>query len=52
MEHKLRAALALSLYDWAFFFQAWVTLLVVDLGLRLLPFVRVQQLLARGQRPA
>ncbi len=50
MAHKLRAALTLSLPDWAVFLQAWTMLLIVDLGLRLLPFPRVQKLAAFGRR--
>jgi len=45
---KLRAALALSRRDrWALC-QVWVTLLAVDLGLRLLPLRRLQPLLVRA----
>lgn len=46
MEHKLRAALTLTWHDWAVFLQAWFLLLVVDLGLRRLPFPRVRKLVA------
>ncbi len=51
MGHKLRAALALSLSDWAVFFPAWLMLLVVDLGLRVLPFPRVRKLVASSKQP-
>jgi hypothetical protein len=51
MQHKLRAALTLSLPDWADLLQAWLMLLAVDLGLRRLPFPRVHRFAAsRRQR--
>lgn len=43
MKRKLDAALTLSVHDWWVLTQAWVLLLVYDLGLRLLPFCRVQK---------
>ena len=50
MKHKLGAAQTLSLYEWAVLVQAWVVLLVLDLGLRLLPFPRVQKLAVPRRR--
>jgi hypothetical protein len=39
---KLRSALSLPPRDWWLLIQAWVLLLAVDLGLRWLPFHRLQ----------
>ncbi len=50
MRHKLRTALTLSWGDWWILWQAWLLLLAIDLGLRLLPFRRVQELLALGRK--
>jgi Transglutaminase-like superfamily len=46
MGSKVNAALALSGADWRTLSRAWLTLLVVDLGLRLLPLRSVRRLLA------
>lgn len=43
---ELRRALSLAPADWLRFAQAWVVLLAADLGLRWLPFPRVERLLA------
>lgn len=53
MKRRLGAARAFSWHDWYILGQAWVLLGMVDLGLRLLPFWRVQQWLARrgGSEP-
>jgi hypothetical protein len=40
MQHKLRAALTLSLPDWADLLQAWLMLLADDLGLRRSPLAK------------
>lgn len=40
----------MSLSDWWLLFRAWGLLLLVDLGLRLVPFRRVQQLLRLEQQ--
>lgn len=40
-----RRALSLSPEDWLRFTQAWLVLLIADLGLRWLPFARVERLL-------
>jgi hypothetical protein len=50
MKRKLRTALALSWRDWWHLFQAWLLLLAVDLGLRLLSFARVQELVRLGRK--
>ena len=50
MRRKLRTALTFSWHDWWILSQAWVLLLVVDLGLRVQPFRRVQELLALGRK--
>ncbi|MBM3131082.1 MAG: lasso peptide biosynthesis B2 protein [Chloroflexi bacterium] len=42
MNRKLQTARALSLGDWLTLAQAWLLLLIADLGLRVLPFPRVQ----------
>ena len=42
MLHKLRTALSLPPQEWLLFWRAWWLLLAVDLGLRLLPFRRLQ----------
>jgi hypothetical protein len=49
---KLRTARTFSWHDRRILFQAWVLLLVVDLGLRLLPFRRVQGFLAPRRKDA
>jgi hypothetical protein len=49
---KIRTALTLSWSDWWILAQAWVLLLAVDLGLRALPFRRVQELLTLGRKDA
>lgn len=43
MKRKLDTALTLSAHDWWVLTQAWVLLLLFDLGLRLLPFHQVQK---------
>ena len=48
-EHKLCRH---SLQEWQLFLQAWLMLLAVDLGLRLLPFQKVQGLLAPSAGPS
>ena len=45
---KVRSALALSWRDWRDLFQAWVLLLLADLGLRVLSFRPLQRLALRG----
>ena len=52
MRRKLRTALTLSWGGWWILSQAWVLLLAVDLGLRALPFRRVQELMALGRKDA
>jgi len=52
MRRKFHSALTLTWGDWWILAQAWVLLLVVDLGLRLLPFRWVQGLLALGRKDA
>ena len=42
LQNKIRAAFKLSPSDWLLLIQAWLLLLVVDLGLRALPFTRLQ----------
>jgi hypothetical protein len=42
MLHKLRNASHLSFRDWLFFIEAWFWLLVFDIGLRALPFPKLQ----------
>ena len=44
---KLRTARTFSFHDWWILFQAWVLLLAVDLGLRVLPFRRIQGIVER-----
>jgi hypothetical protein len=51
MRHKLRTARTLSAADWQLFAQAWWLLLVIDLGLRALPFKTVQARLAEYAAP-
>jgi hypothetical protein len=51
MRRKLRVAMMLSAEEWWVLVQAWVVLLAVDLGLRLLHFKAVQARVARaGER--
>jgi hypothetical protein len=50
MQPRLRRALDLSWNDWAIVLQAWVWLLAVDLGLRVLSFGRLKRLLGVGGR--
>jgi hypothetical protein len=50
MKRKLRTALTFSWGDWYILGQAWLLLLAVDLGLRLLPFARVQELVRLGRK--
>jgi hypothetical protein len=50
MRRKLRTALTLSWGDWWNLFQAWGLLLAVDLSLHLLPFSRLQELVALGRK--
>ena len=45
MKRKLRRALSLSRGQWWILTRAWVLLLLVDLGLRILPFTRLQKIL-------
>jgi hypothetical protein len=52
MRRKLRTARTFSLGDWWILFQAWCLLLAFDLGLRVLPFPRIQALAAPGQKGA
>jgi len=53
LTRKLRKARALSAQEWWIFFQAWVLLLAVDWGLRLLSVRRLQRVIVGGQhRPA
>ena len=52
MLRKLRSASRLSLADWFLFIQAWVWLLLFDLGLRTRPFPDLQAIAARlASRP-
>lgn len=46
LSHKLRVARRWSAQDWLVLAQAWWGLLLIDLGLRLLPFQRLQRLSA------
>ena len=48
MRNKLSAARSLSMEEWKIFWQAWLLLLAVDWGLRLLPFRVVRGWLGRG----
>jgi hypothetical protein len=48
MMRKLRTARTFSFHDWWILFQAWGLLLAVDLGLRVLPFRRIQGFVERG----
>lgn len=53
MLRKLRSAFRFSIADWSLFFQAWIWLLLFDLGLRACPFPVLQSLAARlSTRPA
>ena len=47
MTGKLRTARTLSYHDWWLLFQAWIMLLIADVGLRYLSLKRVQELMAR-----
>ena len=47
MKHKIQTAFAFSFDDWVTLVQAWFLLLGFDLGLRALPFPRVQQFAAQ-----
>jgi len=49
MRDKLRALLGLTRAEWGVLVQAWVLLLWVDLGLRLLPFPRLRAWAAPGE---
>jgi hypothetical protein len=42
MLHKLRSAVRLSFAEWFLFLQAWVWLLLFDIGLRTCPFPGLQ----------
>ncbi|MBN2145761.1 MAG: lasso peptide biosynthesis B2 protein [Anaerolineales bacterium] len=48
--HKLRKAGALSLREWGIFLEAWIFLLLVDLGLRLINYRRLKARLDMGQQ--
>jgi hypothetical protein len=50
MRLKLRTALTFSLRDWLLLAQAWILLLVVEVGLRMAPFQRVQAWAAGARR--
>ena len=53
MLRKLNSASQLSLADWLSFIQAWIWLLLFDIGLRACPFPRLQACAARpSTRPA
>ena len=52
MRHRLGTALTFSWHEWWILWQAWVLLLVVDLGLRVLPFRQVQKFVALARRDA
>ena len=52
MRRKLRTLLGLSWPDVGSLLRAWLLLLAVDLGLWLLPFRRVQELVAQGHKDA
>ncbi|MBN2117193.1 MAG: lasso peptide biosynthesis B2 protein [Anaerolineales bacterium] len=45
--HKLNSASRLSAEDWMLFLQAWVWLLIFDIGLRTRPFSELQAFAAR-----
>lgn len=45
---KLRSASRLSPGDWLLFFQAWVWLLLFDVGLRVFPFAELQAFARRS----
>jgi hypothetical protein len=49
IRRKLHTAGSFSRRQWRSFLQAWFLLLFVDLGLRTLPFRRVQEWLGRGE---
>lgn len=48
LKDKLRAARTFSGSDWQILLQAWFLLFAVDLGLRWLPYPRLQEMAARG----
>ena len=48
--NKIRAASNLTVRDWQLLIQAWVLLLVVDWGLRTLPFPRVKSFAGTPRR--
>jgi hypothetical protein len=50
MKHKLVKALSLSRDEWWILTRAWILLLLVDLGLRILPFRRLQKVLTPKSR--
>jgi hypothetical protein len=50
MMSKLQTARTFTLQDWWEFLQAWSLLLVVDLGLRAMPFPSVKRLLEIGYK--
>lgn len=53
MLRKLRSAFRFSIAEWSLFFQAWIWLLLFDLGLRIRPFPILQSFAARlSTRPA
>ena len=53
MLRKLRSASRLSFAEWLLFLQAWVWLLLFDIGLRTRPFPGLQAFAARlSARPA
>ena len=47
LRRKLRVARSLSWQDWGDLAQAWVMLLLVDIGLRTMPFLRLKSLLEK-----
>jgi hypothetical protein len=47
LRRKLRTAKSLTWQDWQDLALAWVMLLLVDIGLRTMPFLRLQRLLER-----
>lgn len=52
MRHRYNGAFTFLWHNVTILFQAWVLLLAVDLGLRLLPFRRVQEWMAHGSKQA
>ena len=42
MKAKLKKLLSYSVKDWSLLVQAWSLLLAIDIGLRILPFRKVQ----------